>query len=46
MGTATRGADQLSSAPNKKTVNIEFTYFDESVDEKDALVIYCPLLDE
>ena len=30
--------------PNPRTVNIEFTYFDEPVEKKDELVIYCPLL--
>ena len=30
--------------PNPATVNIEFTYFDEPVEKKDELVIYCPLL--
>jgi len=30
--------------PNPKSVNIEFTYFDEPVEKKDELVIYCPLL--
>ena len=30
--------------PNPKTVNIEFTYFDEPAEKKDELVIYCPLL--
>ena len=32
--------------PNPRTVNIEFTYFDEPVEKKDELVIYCPLLME
>lgn len=36
----------FSDKPNKKTVNIQFTYFDEPVEEKDELVIYCPLLDK
>ena len=36
----------FSSNPNKNTVNIEFTYFDEPVEEKDELVIYCPLVDK
>lgn len=35
----------FSQNPNKNTVNIEFTYFDEPVDEKDELVIYCPLVE-
>ena len=30
--------------PNPKTINIKFTYFDEQVEKKDELVIYCPLL--
>ena len=29
---------------NPNSVNIEFTYFDEPVEKKDELVIYCPLL--
>ena len=29
---------------NPNSVNIEFTYFDEPVEEKDELIIYCPLL--
>jgi len=36
----------FSNKPNKNAVNIEFTYFDEPVEEKDDLVIYCPLLDK
>ena len=36
----------VSDKPNKNSVNIEFTYFDEPVEEKDELVIYCPLLDK
>ena len=36
----------FSNKTNKNTLNIEFTYFDEPVDEKDELVIYCPLLDK
>lgn len=34
----------FNEKPNPKTVNIEFTYFDEPVEKKDELVIYCPLL--
>ena len=34
----------FSNKPNSKSVNIDFTYFDEPVEEKDELVIYCPLL--
>lgn len=30
--------------PNPNTINIEFTYFDEPVEKKEELVIYCPLL--
>ncbi len=30
--------------PNPKSVNIEFTYFDEPIEKKEELVIYCPLL--
>ena len=30
--------------PNPNTVNIEFAYFDEPVEKKDELVIYCPLI--
>ncbi|MBS3097511.1 AIR carboxylase family protein [Candidatus Woesearchaeota archaeon] len=29
-----------------KTINLEFVYFDEPLEEKDELVIYCPLLME
>ncbi|MEK6892011.1 MAG: AIR carboxylase family protein, partial [Nanoarchaeota archaeon] len=39
-------AFNFSDKPNKNSVNIEFTYFDEAVEEKDELVIYCPLLDK
>jgi len=35
---------KFSPVIDKKTVNIEFVYFDEPVEEKDSLVIYCPLL--
>lgn len=34
----------FDSKPNPKTINIEFTYFDEPIEKKDELVIYCPLL--
>ncbi len=34
----------FDSKPNPKSVNMEFTYFDEHVEKKDELVIYCPLL--
>lgn len=30
--------------PNPSSVNIKFTYFDEPVEKKNELVIYCPLL--
>ena len=30
--------------PNPNSVNIEFTYFDEPVEKKGKLIIYCPLL--
>ena len=36
----------FSNKPNQKTINIEFAYFDEPVEEKDELVIYCPLIDK
>ncbi|HLG24584.1 MAG TPA: AIR carboxylase family protein [Candidatus Nanoarchaeia archaeon] len=36
----------FSEMPNPNSVNIEFTYFDEPVEKKDELVIYCPLLDD
>ena len=36
----------FSGNPNKNTVNIKFTYFDEPVEEKGELVIYCPLVDK
>lgn len=31
---------------NSESINLEFTYFDEPVEKKDELVIYCPLLIE
>ncbi len=34
----------FDTKPNSKSINIEFTYFDESVEKKDELVVYCPLL--
>ncbi|MBI2654732.1 AIR carboxylase family protein [Candidatus Woesearchaeota archaeon] len=34
----------FDNKPNPKTINIEFTYFDEPVEKKDELVIHCPLL--
>jgi len=36
----------FDNKPNPNTINIEFTYFDEPVEKKDELVIYCPLLIE
>ena len=39
-------AYEFSSKPNKNTINIKFTYFDEPVEEKDELIIYCPLLEK
>ena len=42
FGVAYGFSDKL----NKNAVNIEFTYFDEPVEKKDELVIYCPLLDK
>ncbi len=35
---------KFSQSADANAVNIEFTYFDEPPQEKDALVIYCPLL--
>lgn len=32
--------------PNKNSVNIEFTAFDEPVEKNEQLVIYCPLLSD
>ena len=34
----------FDNKPNPNTINIEFTYFDEPVEKKDELIIYCPLL--
>jgi len=34
----------FSDSPNTSNVNIEFTYFDEPVEKKDELIIFCPLL--
>lgn len=34
----------FDNKPNSKTVNLEFTYFDEPIEKKDELTIYCPLL--
>jgi len=35
---------KIADQPNPETVNIEFTFFDEPLEEKDELVIYCPML--
>ena len=35
---------EFSRHADKDAVNIEFVYFDEPVEKKDELVIYCPLL--
>ena len=35
---------KYSDNPDSKSINIEFTYFDEPIEKKDELVIYCPLL--
>jgi len=34
----------VADKPDKTTLNIEFTFFDEPVEQKDELVIYVPLL--
>lgn len=34
----------FDNKPNPDAINIKFTYFDEPVEKKDELVIYCPLL--
>lgn len=36
----------FDNKPNPNTINIEFTYFDEPIEKKDELIIYCPLLSE
>lgn len=36
----------LDSKLNPNTINIEFAYFDEPVEKKEELVIYCPLISE
>lgn len=36
----------FSEKPSKNNVNIEFTYFDEPVEEKDEMVIYCPIIEK
>lgn len=35
---------EFSEKPDKEKVNIEFTYFDEPIEKKGELVIYCPLI--
>jgi 5-(carboxyamino)imidazole ribonucleotide mutase len=35
---------KFSTSPNVNTINLEFVYFDEPVEKKDELIIYCPLL--
>ncbi len=35
---------KFSSSANSDTINLEFIYFDEPIEKKDELVIYCPLL--
>ena len=34
----------FGAKPDSKSINIEFTYFDEPIEKKEELVIYCPLL--
>ncbi|MDP3766273.1 MAG: 5-(carboxyamino)imidazole ribonucleotide mutase [Nanoarchaeota archaeon] len=34
----------FDNKPHANSINIEFTYFDEPIEKKDELVIYCPLL--
>jgi len=34
----------FAGKPKSDSINLQFTYFDEPVQEKDELVIYCPLL--
>ena len=36
----------FSGSPNKNTIHVKFTYFDEPVEQKEELVIYCPLIDK
>ena len=36
----------FDSKPSSKSINIEFTYFDEPVEKKHELIIYCPLISE
>lgn len=35
---------KFSDKPDNADINIEFNYFDEPIEKKDELVIYCPLL--
>ena len=35
---------EIGKIPDEHSINIEFTYFDEPVIEKNELMIYCPLL--
>ncbi len=35
---------KYASEPSQTSVNIEFVYFDEPVEKKEHLIIYCPLL--
>ena len=34
----------FAGKPDSKSVNIEFTYFDEPIEKKSELVIYCPMI--
>ncbi|MBI2657664.1 AIR carboxylase family protein [Candidatus Woesearchaeota archaeon] len=34
----------FAGKPRSDSINLQFTYFDEPVEKKDELVIYCPLL--
>lgn len=35
---------KFDKSHDKSTINLEFAYFDEPIEKKDELVIYCPLL--
>ncbi len=35
---------KFSDKPDNSTINIEFNYFDEPIEKKGELIIYCPLL--
>jgi 5-(carboxyamino)imidazole ribonucleotide mutase len=35
---------KYATEPSETSVNLEFVYFDEPIEKKDQLVIYCPLL--